>query len=493
MRFCFFSLFFSLAIFQTRTDDAWRAEEPPLPPNTDPDLVKKGCCAAPSLCAQQKPAGCADEWTVQLQSGLGYCEPSDANNCLAGGDGVCRWATPGTENCQIQGKKCLNGLCVDIDAGTPAPFGANPCGAPCTNSPAPECADATNLRFVANAASGECINVAGQFQCRYTKTILNCQTFGAATTCVSGRCVQNGNVKYTPPVVGGGGSGTPTPPGQVATPTPPGQVATPTPAACSAANCAAPNQCVNNQCTACTANCASLQAACTCGVECGCTSASCKACAAVPTAAPPTPDPNQPCSNAAPKGYCGAGQRCSIVGAAYACETIPPCTAAERERECATAGLVCQGSNGVYQCGPRTPTCSAATPNGRCESSGNLKCTATGVCAASVGQPAAPPCSLANPQGTCATAGHTCNTDAQGRVLCGVPAAPQPGAPQPPACSITDAICKDACKMSAVQTCSCAGVQCFPIAADMTTAAPPLLIVDPAIFLLAAALAAFVL
>lgn len=448
------------------------------------------------LCAQQKPAGCADEWTVQQQSGLGYCEPSDANNCLAGGDGVCRWATAGTENCQIQGKKCLNGLCVEIDAGTPAPFGANPCGAPCTNYPPPECADATNLRYVADAASGTCVNVAGQFQCRYTKTILNCQTFGTGTTCASGRCVQNGNVKFTPPVVGGGSSSTPAPQGQPAATPAPGQGATPAPAAagCSAASCSAPNQCVNNQCTACTANCASLQAACPCGVDCGCTSANCKPCAPSPTPAP-TPDANQPCSNAAPQGFCGAGQRCGIVGAAYACETIPPCSAAERERQCATPGLVCQGSNGVYQCGPRTPACSAANPTtGRCESSGNLKCTATGVCAASVGQPPAPACSLANPQGACTTAGHTCNTNAQGRVLCGAPtAAPGGAGTSTPACSITDAICKDACKMSAVQACSCAGVQCFPITADQIAAAPSLLIVERAVVLLLAAAASTLL
>ena len=37
-------------------------------------------------------------------------------------------------------------------------------------------------------------------------------------------------------------------------------------------------------------------------------------------------------------------------------------SADERERQCATAGLVCQGTNGVYQCGPRTPVCSAANP-----------------------------------------------------------------------------------------------------------------------------------
>lgn len=469
-------------------------KEPPLPPNTDPDITLKGCCAQPSLCAQAKPRGCKDEFTVQKASGLGYCEPVDANACRAGGDGVCRWAVQGVENCQIQGKQCVDGLCVE-NVGTPTPFGANPCGAPCTNYPAPTCADATSLSFMSDATKAQCINVAGTFQCRYTLTVLDCTTFGAATTCANGRCVQNGNVRYTPPTVGG----TPSPGGPIApVPSPPGAVITPAPAngggGCSSLTCAAPNECVENACTACTANCAALQAACTCGVDCTCTKASCRPCAATP--APPTPPSTQPCSNAAPTGLCAAGQRCAIVGAAYSCEVIPPCSAAERERACASAGQVCQGSNGVYQCSAPTPTCSTSSLNGRCEAAG-LICATGGVCTTSGqgGSPAAK-CSLANPQGACdvktaSGAATVCQTNAQGQVLCAVaPAAPGTGVPL---CQITDTVCRNACVKSSVKSCSCTGVVCHPTA-DSGTKADTAVIVAPTatlVLLLALALIAF--
>lgn len=398
---------------------------------------------------------------MQKESGLGYCEPADDNNCLAGGDGLCRWAPASTINCMIQFKKCLDGQCVDIDtSNTPVPI-SNPCGAPCTNYPAPTCADATRLSFMADVSKATCSNVAGQFLCQYPKLVLDCATFGAGTTCQNAKCVQNGNVKYTPPSLTGG-------PATTAGPTNTNNPFTPMPQVqtCSAANCASPNQCVNNQCQACSANCAALAGVCACGVNCQCSSASCLPC---PTSNPnpTTADPSQPCSATAPNGFCSPGQRCGRVGNAYGCEVIPPCSQAERERECAIAGQFCQGSNGVYSCGPRTATCSATAQSGRCEGFG-LQCTMSSagayVCA-QPGQPVAPACSLSNPQGSCTTAGFTCNTSPVGQVSCGPPPT---AAPTQPSCMVTDTICKSTCKMSNVLSCSCAGVQCEPVGVDST-------------------------
>jgi hypothetical protein len=429
-------------------------EEPPIPPNTDPDIVKKGCCAAPSLCAQSKPAGCKDEWTVQKESGLGYCEPADDNNCLAGGDGLCRWAPASTINCMIQFKKCLDGQCVDIDtSNTPVPI-SNPCGAPCTNYPSPVCLDGTRLSFMADATKATCGNVAGQFVCQYPKLVLDCSTFGAGTTCQGGKCVQGTSVKYNPPSLTGGGSPSTT----TTSSNNNNPFTTPVPGAptCTAQNCASPNQCVNNVCQTCTANCASLAGVCPCGVNCQCNSASCAACAT--TQPQPTTASNQPCSATAPNGFCASGQRCGRVGNAYGCELIPPCSQAERERECAVPGQFCQGSNGVYTCGPRTATCSATATLGRCEGFG-LQClqsSAGAYVCATPGQQTATPCSISNPQGSCVTPGHTCNTSALGQVSCG----PPPTQPPQPTCQITDAVCKEACKQSTVLKCSCDGVQC---------------------------------
>lgn len=150
---------------------------------------------------------------------------------------------------------------------------------------------------------------------------------------------------------------------------------------------------------------------------------------------------------------CPFGQRCNLAGTS--CESIPPCSVAERGKACATPGQVCQGDNGVYACTDNaTPACSAAAPNGRCEAA-NTSCQldATSnqhLCVGASGTAAS--CGESNPQGAC-PAGRECHATASG-FQCSVTCSAATCA-APFACEATSGRCLPP---GVVPTASCDGV-----------------------------------